>query len=80
MGSEWFDGSDTQGCNFGGTVLGLHMPRIDAPIEYRPQRAKCSYCQQWGEEKSKCGSCGAPIDEAKYVPVELIGAKVEVEA
>ena len=27
-----------------------------------PDKAKCAYCGQWGEPRSECKKCGAPID------------------
>lgn len=31
------------------------------------ERTKCQYCGQWGDARSECGHCGAPIDETKTI-------------
>ena len=33
------------------------------------EKAKCAYCGQWGEARSECMKCGAPIDEFTKYPV-----------
>lgn len=31
-------------------------------VNTHPARVKCSHCGQWGEIKTACEFCGAPID------------------
>lgn len=54
--------------NFGGTIFYYGRLGGSAGVyETSHLRSKCAYCGQWGDARSECGKCGAPIDETKTI-------------
>lgn len=67
---EWLEGElvfaynlNTRAYSIGEEPLRMVGGYADRLLGDAEDKSKCAYCGQWGESRSACTHCGAPIDD-----------------